>query len=200
MNFGVLRVVNDDLISSNTGFGFHPHKDMEIVSYVVNGELTHGDNLGNKNTISRGNIQYMSAKTRIVHSEHNYGYNTTRFLQIWIIPNKKNLKPNYGDYLFNWDDRKNKWLQIVSSTNGDALIKINQDANINVIELDKNMEIDFEVGIGRQAYLIQIEGDSEINNLELVSKDALEIVEENIKIKAIEKSHVMVIGIKKEEK
>lgn len=197
MNFGVLRVVNDDLVKSNTGFSLHPHRDMEIISYVVDGELNHGDTIGNKNTITRGHVQYMSAGTGISHTEYNYGGTTSRFLQIWILPNEKGLKPSYGDHRFKWEDRKNKWLQIVSSLEGNAPIKINQDANINVIELDKNKEIDFKVGEGRQAYLIQIEGKSDINNSLLNDRDALEIVEEDIKVKAIETSHLLIIEMKK---
>jgi len=81
-NFGVLRVINDDLVVPDSGFDIHPHRDMEIVSYVVSGGLTHGDSLGNKNTISRGNIQYMSAGKGVMHSEYNLGNNTLRFLQI----------------------------------------------------------------------------------------------------------------------
>lgn len=197
MNFGNLRVINDDLVESNTGFEMHPHKDMEIVSYVVDGELTHGDNMGNKNTITRGHVQYMSAGTGVYHSEHNLGYNTARFLQIWLFTDKKGITPNYGDYRFKWEDRKNKWLQIVSSTKGDAPIKINQDANIYVIELDKDKEIDFEVVKGRQAYLVQIEGNSNINDIVLNDKDALEIVEEDITIKTKDTSHILIIEMKK---
>ncbi|WP_352417517.1 pirin family protein [Clostridium tertium] len=200
MNFGVLRVINDDLIEGNTGFDLHPHKNMEIVSYVVEGELTHGDTMGNKNTISRGHVQYMSAGTGVYHSEHNLGDSTARLLQIWIIPDKKGYKPAYGDYRFNWGDRKNKWLNIVSSKDGDAAIKINQDANFYVVELDEGKEIDFQVGSNRQAYLVQIEGNSTINNLELNERDALEIIEEDILIKADKKSHVLVIEMKKQLK
>lgn len=200
MNFGVLRVINDDLIEGNTGFDLHPHKDMEIVSYVVDGELTHGDTMGNRNTISRGHVQYMSAGTGVYHSEHNLGDSTARLLQIWVIPDKKGYKPAYGDYRFNWDDRKNKWLNIVSSKDGDAAIKINQDANFYVVELDEGKEIDFQVGSNRQAYLVQIEGNSTINNLELNERDALEIIEEDILIKADKKSHILVIEMKKQLK
>lgn len=198
MNFGVLRVINDDLVKSDTGFELHPHRDMEIISYVVDGELAHGDSMGNKNTITRGHVQYMSAGTGISHTEHNFGDTRSRFLQIWIVPDEKDLTPNYGDHRFKWEDRKNKWLQIVSSREGDAPIKINQDANIHVLELDKDREIDFKVGNDRQAYLVQIEGSSEINDISLDDRDALEIVEENIRIKAKDKAHLLIIEMKKE--
>jgi quercetin 2,3-dioxygenase len=197
MNFGALRVINDDLIEGKTGFDLHPHKDMEIVSYVVDGELTHGDTMGNKNTISRGHVQYMSAGTGVYHSEHNLGDSIARLLQIWVIPDKKDYKPAYGDYRFNAEDRKNKWLNIVSSKYGDASIKINQDTDFYVVELDAGKEIDFFVVTGRQAYLVQIEGSSIINDVELDERDGLEVVEENILIKANTKSHILVIEMKK---
>lgn len=197
LNFGTLRVINDDLVKAGTGFDTHPHRDMEIISYVVNGELTHGDSMGNKSTLSRGHVQYMSAGTGVLHSEHNFGNEILRFLQIWIIPDKKGYEPNYGDYRFKWDDRKNEWLNIVSSKEGNAPIKINQDSNIFVLELDKDNEIDFKVGENRQAYLVQIEGTSDINNIVLNMRDALEITEEDIKIKALETSHFLIVEMKK---
>ena len=197
MNFGMLRVINDDLIQGNTGFDVHPHKDMEIVTYVINGELTHGDSMGNKNTIYRGEVQYMSAGTGVYHSEQNMGNETSRLLQIWILPDKKGYKPAYGDYRFKEDERKNKWLNIVSSQDKDDKVKINQDANIYVIELDEGKEETFNVDKGRQAYLVQIEGEASINELTLNERDALEIIEENISIKANKKSHIMVIELKK---
>lgn len=197
MNFGVLRVINDDLIEAGTGFDFHPHKDMEIVSYVISGGLSHSDTMGHKNTVYRGEVQYMSAGTGVFHSEQNLGNETTRLLQIWVVPDKKGYNPAYGDYRFKEEERKNKWLNIVSSKDGSAPIKINQDANFYVVELDENKEIDFPVGKGRQGYLVQIEGNSTINNIDLNERDALEIVEEDIKIKANKKSHILVIEMKK---
>lgn len=198
MNFGVLRVINDDLVKSNEGFEMHSHKDMEIISYVVDGELNHKDTMGNKNTLTRGHVQFMSAGTGVSHSEHNYGDTTARFLQIWLLPKENGLTPNYGDYKFKWEDRKNKWLHIVSDTKGNSPVKINQDANIYVLELDKDKEIDFKVETGRQAYLVQIEGSSTINNILLNDRDALEIVEENITIKSQDLSHVLIIEMKKD--
>lgn len=197
INFGMLRVINDDLVESGTGFDLHPHKNMEIISYVVDGELTHGDSMGNKNSITRGHVQYMSAGTGVYHSEHNLGEKTLRFLQIWIFPDKAGYKPNYGDYRFNWDDRHNKWLHMVSSKDGDAPIKINQDMNIYALELDHEKEISFPINDGRQAYLVQVEGSSTINNISLDSRDAMEIVEEDIHIKANEKAHVVILEMKK---
>lgn len=198
IQFGVLRVINDDLIEAGTGFDTHPHRNMEIISYVVNGDLTHRDSMGNKNTITRGQVQYMSAGTGVLHSEHNFGKDLLRLLQIWIFPAENGLQPNYGDYSFNWDDRKNNWLLMVSGLNGDAPIKINQDANIYSLELEKGKDIQFPVNDSRQAYLVQIEGTSVINDIELSDRDGMEIVEEEISITAKETSHILLIEMKKQ--
>ncbi|OPJ55332.1 pirin family protein [Clostridium chromiireducens] len=198
IKFGVLRVINDDLIEANAGFDTHPHRDMEIISYVVDGELTHGDSMGNKNTITRGHVQYMSAGTGVYHSEHNLGQDRARLLQIWIFPDKQGYEPNYGDYRFDWNERQNKWLHMVSSKDGDAPIKINQDINVYSLELEKGKEINFQVNERRQAYLVQIEGNSIINEIELNDRDGMEIVEEDILIQAKENSHILILEMKKE--
>ncbi len=198
INFGKLRVINDDLVKAGKGFTTHPHRDMEIVSYVVDGKLTHADSMGNEHTLSRGHVQYMSAGTGVFHSEMNYGDETLRFLQIWIIPDKNGYAPNYGDFRYEWDARRNKWLHIVSGYEGDAEVKLHQDFNIYVVEIDEGNEIEFKVEEGRQAYLVQIEGKSDINGEEMNMRDGMEVVEEEITIKAKEKSHVILLEMKKE--
>ncbi len=197
MHFGPLRVLNDDLIEPGTGFDTHPHENMEIVTYVISGELTHGDSMGNKRTLSRGNMQYMSAGTGVYHSEHNFSDDILRLLQIWIIPDKQGLKPQYGDFKFNFDDRRNKFLHMVSSMEGDAPIKINQDVNIYTLFLEESIDIEFKVKEGRQVYLVQIEGDSIINGVDVNEKDAMEIIEEDISIKSKEDSHFILIEMRK---
>jgi len=198
INFGVLRVINDDLIAPHTGFGTHPHRDMEIISYVVDGELTHEDSMGNSNSITRGQVQYMSAGTGVYHSEYNHGDSTLRLLQIWVFPDRNGRKPNYGDFRFNWDDRKNKWLHMVSDKEGDAPIIVNQDVNFYALELEEGKEMSFPVKEGRQAYLVQIEGNSTINDMSLTARDGLEIVEEEIQIQSQDTSHILVIEMNKE--
>jgi redox-sensitive bicupin YhaK (pirin superfamily) len=197
INFGVLRVLNDDLIAPGTGFDTHPHKDMEIISYIIQGELTHGDSMGNNRTLVRGQVQYMSAGTGVFHSEHNLGKDILRILQIWIYPDKKDYNPNYGEYRFQWEQRVNQWMPIVSGISGDAPIKVNQDANIYVLELEKGKEMSFNVSKNRQAYLVQIEGTSNINQIQLDARDSMEIMEEDILIKAEDTSHIMLIEMNK---
>lgn len=199
INFGVLRVINDDLIAANTGFDTHPHRDMEIITYVIHGYLTHKDNMGNESTLSRGQVQYMSAGTGVQHSEYNNHSEELRLLQMWVLPDRKGHTPNYGEYKFEWNERKNKLLHFVSSKSGDAPIKINQDINFYALELDGGKEENFEVKPGRQAYVVQIEGRSSINDLILNAKDGLETIEESLKIKALEKSHILIIEMQERE-
>lgn len=198
IQFGALRVINDDRVEPQKGFDPHPHRDMEIISYVVDGELTHGDSMGNQSTISRGQVQYMSAGTGVVHSEYNSGEKDLRFLQIWILPDRTGHTPTYGDWKFDWEERKNKWLHMVSGKEGDAPIQVNQDINMYALELEKGKNIDFPVREERQAYAVQIEGTSNIHGHECSSGDGMEIIEEDITIKSEETSHILLIEMRKE--
>lgn len=200
INFGVLRVLNDDIIHPQSGFDMHPHNDMEIISYIVDGEITHKDSMGNEETLKRGEVQYLSAGDGIFHSEYNLNrYKDLRLLQIWIIPPKKGLPKLYGSKKYDKTDRKNKLLNIVSSINGTADIKIYQDINIYVSEIDSNKDIDFIINDKRQIYFVQIEGESTVNNIKINEGDAFEITsEKNLKIKSVNKSHILFIEMKEE--
>ena len=199
MNFGVLRVLNDDIVHPESGFDMHPHANMEIISYVVNGEITHKDSMGNSETLKRGEVQYLSAGDGIYHSEHNvHKSDDLRLLQIWIIPPKSGLSRLYGSKQYEEKDKKNKFLNIVSSTNGNADIKIYQDINIYVSELEIDKSLEFEIKENRQVYFVQIEGISSINGLILENGDAMEIVNINkLHIKALENSHFLFIEMAK---
>ncbi|MFA6741946.1 MAG: pirin family protein [Arcobacteraceae bacterium] len=199
MNFGVLRVLNDDIVHANSGFDTHPHSNMEIISYVVNGEITHKDSMGNSETLKRGEVQYLSAGDGIYHSEHNvHKSDDLRLLQIWIIPPKSGLPRLYGSKRYEEKDRINKFLNIVSSTDGNADIKIYQDINIYVSELEIDKSLEFEIKENRQVYFVQIEGSSNINEITLNAGDAMEIVDiKKIEIKALENSHFLFIEMAK---
>jgi redox-sensitive bicupin YhaK (pirin superfamily) len=197
VHFGVLRVLNDDLVSPDHGFGMHPHSDFEILSYVVDGELTHGDDMGNQHTLGRGEVQYMSAGTGVLHSEYNHGAKTLRFLQIWIIPDETGHEPAYGDHRFDWEARRDAWLLLAAGPDGGAPIAVHQDVRISVTELEAGRELGYAVGAGRQAYLVQIEGSSSVNDVKLDERDALEVVEEDVVIKPATTSHVLVIEMAK---
>lgn len=194
MNFGVLRVLNDDIIQAKQGFGKHPHQNMEIISYIVDGALTHQDSMGNKETLNAGDVQYLSAGTGITHSEVNESDEIVRLLQIWILPPKENTKPIYGSQKYNNGDSTNKLLHIVSSHEGDSKTKIHQDVNIFVSKLDKDKTISVDIKENRQIYFVQIEGTSTINEVELNHGDAMEITKESkIDINAISDSHFLFI-------
>jgi hypothetical protein len=139
----------------------------------------------------------MSAGTGIQHSEYNLGDSLARFLQIWIYPDRRGHVPNYGEFRFDWEERKDKWFQIVSGMQGNAPVKIHQDANLYVLELSKDNSIRFSVENGRQAYLVQIEGTAQINDQTLKARDAMEIIEEEITIHASETSHFLLIEMAK---
>lgn len=199
INFGVLRVLNDDIIHPKSGFDTHPHSNMEIISYVVNGEITHKDSMGNSETLKRGEVQYLSAGDGIYHSEHNvHKSEDLRLLQIWIIPPKAGLPRLYGSKRYEEKDRINKFLNIVSSQEGNGDIKIYQDINIYVSELEIDKSLEFEIKENRQVYFVQIEGSSNINEITLNAGDAMEIVDiEKIEIKALENSHFLFIEMAK---
>ena len=195
MNFGVLRVLNDDIIHPQGGFGMHPHHDMEIVSYVVDGEITHKDSLGNSETLQRYDVQFMTAGTGIVHSEYNMNSDQAlRLLQLWIFPQKKKLPVNYGSYRYTKEQMYNQLLKIVSSVKGDSPVKINQDVSIFVSELEQGKSLVYEIQSDRQIYYVQIEGVSKVNELTLDHGDALEVVEEKLlKIYAQEHTHLLFV-------
>ena len=194
INFGVLRVLNDDIIHANSGFDLHPHSNMEIISYIVNGEISHKDSMGNEEVLKAGEVQYLSAGDGIYHSEHNKSNKDLRLLQIWIVPPKQSLPRLYGSYKYTPSQKENKLLKIVSSLEGDSKVRIYQDVNIYVSQLEKTKSLDFKIEKNRQVYFVQIEGSSFVNSLELKDSDAIQIVkEENLHIKAISNSHFLFI-------
>ena len=200
MQFGVLRVLNDDMVQPGTGFDTHPHANMEIISYVIDGELTHADSMGNRHALTRGQVQYMSAGTGVSHSEHNYGTDMLRFLQIWILPDKKGVTPNYGDYRFAFADRENKWLPIaadIANIQSSAPIKIHADINVYAAVASSGCPMEFPILPERQAYLVMIEEKAVINGITMNTRDALEIIEEKIIIEPDGNAHMLVIEMAK---
>ena len=177
MNFGVLRVLNDDTVSAGMGFGTHPHNDMEIVSIPLEGDLEHQDSMGNKTVIQNGDIQIMSAGTGIRHSEYNKNKDEqVKFLQIWIIPNKKNVTPRYDQITLNPEERHNKLQQILSPNPEDAGVWIHQDAWFHLGKFDKDIATDYQFKKeGNGLYVFVLKGDVSVNNQELNTRDGLGI-------------------------
>ncbi|AYH42384.1 pirin family protein [Azoarcus sp. DN11] len=181
IQFGVLRVINDDDVKPHGGFDRHPHRDMEIVSYVVGGKLTHWDNATNvEATIGRGDVQIVTAGTGVWHSELNRHDEWCRFLQIWILPPAANLPVRYAQRRFEPQDRLNRLLHIVGNTENrnEVPLYLNQDVNLYVSELqDPEARVTFTVQAGRQAYVNNIEGRVAVKGVtELAERDALEVV------------------------
>lgn len=200
IHFGVLRVLNDDTVKQMTGFDTHPHKNMEIISYVIDGELTHADSMHNERTLKRGQVQYMSAGTGVYHSEHNRGVDVLRFLQIWILPDADGYRPNYGDCRFEMAEREDRWLPIAAKyhdENSDAPIRVHADINMYASVISKGKSLDFEVRKDRQAYLVLIEGEAGVGGIRMHARDALEITEEKIAIDAVDTAHVLLIEMAK---
>lgn len=198
INFGVLRVLNDDIIHPSSGFDTHPHQNMEIVTYVIAGELTHKDSMGNEEILRRGEVQYLSAGDGIYHSEYNDNKtDDLKLLQIWILPPKTSLPRLYGSHKFKEEERTNKLLNIVSSKNDPtSVIQLYQDVKFFVSELDENKILEYTIKEDRQIYFVQIEGISKINDTKIDSGDASEITEENLlKIEATTKSHFLFIDL-----
>lgn len=200
INFGVLRVLNDDIIHPNSGFDTHPHSDMEIVTYVIDGELTHKDSMGNSETLKRGEVQYLSAGNGISHSEHNmHKSKDLRLLQMWIVPPKKSLPRLYGSYKYEEHQRKNRILNIVSSLEGNSKIRIHQDVNFYVSQTNTDTTFTIDLKNDRQIYFVQIEGNCILNNHHLSHGDAAEIFNEHtIEINTAENSHFLFIEMNRQ--
>ena len=146
VQFGMLRVLNDDTVAAGMGFGKHPHDNMEIITIPLEGDLAHKDSMGNEATIKSGDVQVMSAGTGIQHSEFNPNHDKqTKLLQIWVFPKIRNVDPRYQQITLNPEDRKNKLQQILSPNADDDGVWIHQDAWFHMGKFDKEMTLDYTI-------------------------------------------------------
>ena len=177
MNFGALRVLNDDTVDAGMGFGKHPHDNMEIISIPLEGDLEHKDSMNNTAVIKNGDIQAMSAGTGIYHSEYNQDKDKrVKFLQIWLYPNKRNVEPRYDQITLNLADRENKLQQVLSPNADDAGVWIHQDAWFNLGKFDKGISTEYTIHKeGNGVYAFVLSGQVEINGQQLNNRDALGI-------------------------
>ncbi len=177
MHFGVLRVLNDDIVRGGNGFGRHPHDNMEIISIPLEGDLEHQDSMGNIAVIKNGDIQVMSAGTGITHSEKNKSLsNEVKFLQIWIFPNKKNVEPRYDQLTLNAEDRKNKLQQILSPSQDDDGVWIHQDAWFHLGSLDEGNTQTYQLKKeGNGVYIFVISGEITVGDQKLNNRDGFGI-------------------------
>jgi redox-sensitive bicupin YhaK (pirin superfamily) len=198
VHFGALRVVNDDKVAGGGGFGTHPHDNMEIVTIPLEGKLAHKDSTGNEGIISKGDVQIMSAGTGIRHSEYNASASEyAKFLQIWVFPKLKNIKPVYGQKSFDIKDRKNKWQVVVSPEASDNALNINQDARFSLVQLDEGKSISYQTKFKNSGvYLFVIDGEVKVNDELLKQRDALGASElDQLKIEASKNADVLAIEI-----
>jgi redox-sensitive bicupin YhaK (pirin superfamily) len=179
VNWGPLRVFNDDVIQPGKGFGSHPHRDMEIVTYVLEGVLEHRDNQGNTGVIHPGEVQVMSAGTGIVHSEYNHSKERpVHLLQLWIAPRTERRRPRWEQRRFTPADRAGKLLPLVSAGDLPGTLAIDQDATISISTLRAGQEVVHKSRPGRKAYLFVISGHLAVNGIPLAPGDQGRIAEE----------------------
>jgi redox-sensitive bicupin YhaK (pirin superfamily) len=187
MHFGVLRVLNDDMVAEGRGFGKHPHDNMEIISIPLEGDLQHEDSMGNKAIIRKGDIQVMSAGTGIIHSEYNKNTDqAVKFLQIWVYPNQRNVSPRYDQITLDITQRQNKFQQILSPNPEDEGVWIHQDAWFSMGHFDKDVQTKYQIKkAGNGVYVFVIKGSVTVEGQELESRDGFgiwDVAEINLKV------------------
>ena len=198
VNFGALRVLNDDIVEGGRGFGRHPHDNMEIISIPLYGDLEHQDSMGNVGVIKQHDVQIMSAGTGIFHSEYNKNPDKkVNFLQIWVFPKLRNIKPNYDQKTFRPEDRVNKLQLIVSPEKSDESVWINQDAWFYLGNLKKGFKTDQILNqTGNGFYVFLIDGNVAVNEHQLNRRDGLGVWDtDKINIEALEDSELLVIEV-----
>ena len=198
MGFGNLRVINEDKVTPKQGFATHSHRDMEIISYVIEGELEHKDNMGNGSIIRPGDVQRMSAGTGITHSEYNPSSDhPVHFLQIWIIPEQTGLKPSYEEKAFSEAEKQGK-LRLVGSQDGrDGSVTIHQDVNLYSTILDVDQKVTHNLATNRSLWLQVVKGAVSVNDQSLSAGDGAAIfLEEKINLKGIaDKTEVLLFDL-----
>jgi len=195
MNWGNIRVWNDDAIAPNTGFPAHPHSDMEIITYVREGAITHQDSLGNKGRTEAGDVQVMSAGSGITHAEYNLEDETTRLFQIWIMPSQRGGKPSWGARPFPKGDRSGKFVTLASgfAEDGEAL-PIRTEARVLGATLKKGETTDYPLGAHRHAYLVPATGRIQINGVEANARDGIAISDtETLSVTALEDAELVMV-------
>jgi len=198
-NWGRLRVWNDDEIAAGTGFDPHPHRDMEIITYVREGAITHKDNLGNIGRTEAGDVQIMSAGTGVVHSEYNLEPETTKIFQIWIIPDRRGAKPNWGAKSFPKATREAGFEVLASGRAEDAesgALPLNVDGAVLAATLKAGQTLTQTLGQGRAAYLVPAKGAVTVNGVPLGARDGAGIADEReIAITAVEDAELVLVEV-----
>ena len=196
LQHGKLRVFNDDVVKPDTGFPKHPHEEMEIVSIVLSGEMTHKDNMGNTITVKTDDVQRMTAGTGLFHSEWNYGNEPVHFYQIWIYPDKRKLSPSYDQRSFNPKAWHNRLTLLATDKNENDIVKLNTDGSIYRATLTVDKVVNYSPESGRKTFVYVIDGRLLINGLELVKGSQARINDENnLEIGAKGKADFLLIDV-----
>lgn len=181
MGFGPLRVINEDRVQGGEGFGTHGHRDMEIISYVLEGALEHKDSMGSGSVLRYGDVQCMSAGTGVTHSEFNHSADQpVHFLQIWLLPTKTGLTPSYQEGTFPSESKRNQMRLIAAPDGRDDSLLIHQDAYLYATLLEGSQTLQYPLKPGRSAYLHLARGRLTVNGVELEAGDALQITDESL--------------------
>jgi quercetin 2,3-dioxygenase len=197
MGFRSLRVINEDQVIAAAGFGTHGHRDMEIISYVLDGTLSHRDSMGNGSTIKPGDVQRMSAGTGVMHSEQNAQRDkATHFLQIWILPEKQGMKPGYEQKAFSVDERRGK-LRVIAARDGrDGAVTVHQDVALYSTILEPGERVEHTLAAGRHAWVHVARGAAEVNGEALAAGDGAALSDETrVAIAATAASEVLVFDL-----
>ena len=196
IQFGALRVFNDDIVEPGKGFPTHPHEEMEIITIVLDGEMTHEDSMGNKSVITKGDVQRMSAGTGLTHSEFNLADKPVHFYQIWIFPDKKGLKPSYDQKRYNPKSWKNNLFPVASGQNIANTVTFFTDASIYLSDLDANQRIEFPTQENRRLFVYVTNGTLTVNNQQLKEKEQARIdLADHINIVAETNSSMILIDV-----
>jgi len=196
MGYSVLRVINDDRIAKGGGFGAHPHRDMEIVTWILHGALGHQDSMGNGSVIRPGDVQRMSAGTGVVHSEQNTFDGETRLLQIWILPASKGGAPGYEQIHFDDAALRGRFRLIASSDGRDGSVRIQQDAAIYATRLGKDTGANHDLPKGRRAYLQVANGELRLNGKHLKEGDGAMLEgEASVKLEAVSDAEALLFEL-----
>ena len=198
MSFGPLRVVNEDFVQPGKGFGTHPHRDMEIITYIVSGALEHRDSLGTGSVIRPGDVQRMTAGTGIRHSEFNpSATDSVHLLQIWILPEEKNLTPSYEQRAFSEEERRGQLRLIAARDGRNGAVTIHQDSDVYASLLDSGQALTHDLADGRTAWLQLIKGEITLNGAKLSPGDGAAITaERSLKIAATEPSELLLFDLR----
>jgi hypothetical protein len=197
MGFRALRVLNDDRVAPGQGFGTHPHSDFEIISYVVEGALEHRDSMGNGSVIQAGDVQRMTAGTGVTHSEFNHSEaEDVRFLQIWVVPERRGLAPGYEQKRFDEDDKRDRLRLVVSPEGKEGSLRLHQDVNVYASALGAGKHVRHELDTGRHAWIQVIKGAIEVNGTRLDAGDGASSSDETLlELRALEDSEFLLFDL-----